>query len=1561
MAASTIHRVSILKKEIIHLGYDIKDHIINTIVDTKPSSTYAIITDTNIKKYGHLDEYSDGFLQVLAAKRPESRLLTYVVSPGEANKNRQTKAAIEDFLLENGCTRDTLIIAIGGGVIGDMIGFVAATFMRGVRVIQIPTTLLAMVDSSVGGKTAIDTPLGKNFIGAFWQPEYIFVDIKFLTTLPERQFINGMGEVIKTAAIWNEDEFTRLEEYSKTFLSVIRNRKPDTTVDLSPLLDHIIKLVLESIKVKAEVVSKDEREGGLRNLLNFGHTIGHAIEAILTPQALHGECVSIGAIKEAELARYLGILSPVAVARLSKSFASYGLPISLDDEIIKTKIDGKVCPVDQLLKLMAVDKKNDGSKKKVVLLKRIGECYEPRASYVNDDDLRFILTDEVIVSPFVENFPETVITPPGSKSISNRALILASLGKGACEIKNLLHSDDTEHMLNAIAQLNAADISWKNNGESIIVNGNGGKLTACSNELYLGNAGTASRFLTSVAILVSSSPENDSVVLTGNSRMKERPIGSLVNSLVENGVSIEYLGKTGSLPLKIKANNNFKGGRIELGATISSQYVSSILMCAPYAQNPVTLALVGGKPISELYIDMTISMMKSFGIEVTKSQTEPYTYHIPTGSYTNPPVYVVESDASSATYPLALSAMTGTTCTIPNIGSTSLQGDSRFATDVLEPMGCKVLQTETSTTVIGPTRGNLKPLPLIDMEPMTDAFLTASVVAAIATDDNGTKTNIVGIANQRVKECNRIKAMVEELSKFGVNSRELPDGIEISGVNINQLKNPGEEGVFTYDDHRVAMSFSLLAGFCDSGVLIQGRSCTSKTWPGWWDILSNKFNIKISGFEKNLKTKAKNIRKKKNGNKSIIIIGMRGAGKSTISKWIAETLGFKILDLDHYFESKLGDIKSWVESNGWPAFREKESEFFLEATELFSTDYVISTGGGIVEGEECRNLLNTYKDEGGIVLHLHRNIDETISFLNKDEVRPAYLEEISKVWERRKPLYQACSNYYFYSPHCSNDREFKLFRSSFSKFINKITGKIELNLNFGKSFFVCLTYEDLSEHLNKIEDISEGCTAIELRLDHLKDYSLEYVSDQLSLLRTYSSLPIIATIRTKEQGGKFPDEDFKKIESLIDLVFKMGIDILDLELSLPDGLLDSSMSRRGFTKVLGSHHDFSGKFKWDNIEWENKYNQAVNLDVDIIKFVGTATDFNDNFLLEIFREKHTAKPFIAINMGEKGKLSRVINSFLTPVTSSLLPFAAAPGQLDIKQINQYLSEIGGLEKKEFYVAGSPIGHSRSPALHNVCFKSLGLPHTFNVFETDDVDQLYSKIMTKPNLGGIAITIPLKLDILKYITELSTSAELIKAVNTVIPLGEGKFKGDNTDWVGIKESFYKSGFPEINNVNVAGLVVGAGGTSRAAIFALKSMGVKKIYILNRTVSKLVDIKNSFPEDYNIEVLQSVKDAKKAETVSLVVNCIPSDKPIDEFVLDCYKQILAKENVHSFDPVLLEAAYKPLVTSVMKLANDEFDWKVIPGTSMLVNQGIAQFKIWNGIAPSYKRAINAVNQN
>ena len=330
--------------------------------------------------------------------------------------------------------------------------------MRGVKFVQIPTTLLAMVDSSVGGKTAIDTPHGKNLIGSFWQPSYIFVDLAFLTSLPPREIANGMAEVVKTAAIWKDDDFADLESSAEQIMAAA-STKPTApgagrvASDRSTAQSLLLKVVTGSIYVKAHIVTIDERETGLRNLVNFGHTIGHAIEAVLTPAMLHGECVAIGIILEAEVARQLGVLSQVAVGRLTRCLQAYGLPVSMSDRRVTSLPASSGLGVERLLDIMKIDKKNSGPAKKIVLLSRIGKTYEEKATEVKDDVIRNVLCEAVTVRSAVPSKSPVVMATPGSKSISNRALILAALGKGTCRIRNLLHSVDTAVMMGALAEL----------------------------------------------------------------------------------------------------------------------------------------------------------------------------------------------------------------------------------------------------------------------------------------------------------------------------------------------------------------------------------------------------------------------------------------------------------------------------------------------------------------------------------------------------------------------------------------------------------------------------------------------------------------------------------------------------------------------------------------------------------------------------------------------------------------------------------------------------------------------------------------------------------------------------------------------------------------------------------------------------------------------------------------------------------------------------------------------------------------------------------------------------
>ncbi|KAM4066973.1 EPSP synthase (3-phosphoshikimate 1-carboxyvinyltransferase) domain-containing protein [Hirsutella rhossiliensis] len=1522
------------------------------------SSTYVLLTDTNL-----FQTYVPPFRDFFDANRGDgaTRLLTYAIPPGEASKCRETKAEIEDWMLSQQCTRDTVIIALGGGVIGDMIGYVAATFMRGVRFVQVPTTLLAMVDSSIGGKTAIDTPMGKNLVGAFWQPRRIYIDLDFLETLPAREFINGMAEVIKTAAIWDETEFTVLERSAADILACARSCSAGR---FRPIRDALKRVVISSARVKAEVVSKDEREGGLRNLLNFGHSIGHAIEAILTPQLLHGEAVAIGMVKEAELARFLGVLRPHAVARLAKCIAAYGLPTSLQDKRVVELTAGKQCHVEDMLRKMSVDKKNDGGQKKIVLLSAIGRTHEARASVVADRYIKLILSSSVSVTPGVPRGLNVTVTPPGSKSISNRALVLAALGSGRCRISNLLHSDDTEYMLSAIARLGGASYSWGDAGGVLEVQGRGGQLKASPDDLYIGNAGTASRFLTTVVALCSSTDVVKSTVLTGNSRMKMRPIGPLVDALRLNGVKIEYLGKENSLPLRIHAAGGLEGGVIELAATVSSQYVSSILMAAPYAKSPVTLRLVGGKPISQPYIDMTTSMMKSFGISVIKSTTEMDTYHIPQGAYQNPPEYTIESDASSATYPLAVAAITGTTCTVSNVGSQSLQGDARFAIEVLRPMGCSVTQSELSTMVTGPPAGTLKALPLVDMEPMTDAFLTASVLAAVA---NGT-TQINGIANQRVKECNRIEAMKDQLAKFGVECRELEDGIEVRGNSLIGLRAPDAQ-IHCYDDHRVAMSLSVLSLASPRPTIITERECVGKTWPGWWDTLSQPFQVSLDGVDNGTATQ-RAVAKTLGTQRTTFVVGMRGAGKTTAGQWMATLSGSKFIDLDQELERRCGKkITDMVNGpDGWEGFRRDELALLRDLVETQPHGHVFSCGGGVVETPEARELLQAHCRNGGHVVLVHRNIEQIVEYLTRDKTRPAYTNEVRQIYEKRKGWYDQCSNHVYYSPHTEAPvsgaeipEDFKLFVAS----IHGTSTHFEATVGKRQSFFVSLTFPDLSKARDEISRVVAEVDAVELRVDLLERQDPDSILEQVSVLRDVAQKPIIFTVRTEAQGGKFPDDDEDRRLALYCLGLRMGVDYLDVEVTADDHTLQVVSDLRGHVRIIASHHDPQGTLSWKNASWIPFYNRALQYGA-VIKLVGVARAIEDNFDLTSFKSKMLASqktPIIAINMGVAGKLSRILNGYLTPVSHPVLPFPAAPGQMSAAEIRQGLALLGEIEARKFYLFGKPISQSRSPALHNRLFQRMGLPHHYELLETDNVSDVRA-VLQAADFGGASVTIPLKRHVMELVDELTPAARLIGAVNTVTPLTTNvtddrqRFLGDNTDWKGIAYTLRQAGVLGRSSGSCA-MVVGSGGTTRAAVFALHSIGLRPVYVVGRDRSKVDALAADFPGDYDVRVVTGPSDVvEMTADLRVVISTIPADKPVDPMVKKLLSMTLARFTNPAQGRVLLEMAYQPRVTPVMQLAEEVDGWTVVSGLEVLTSQGCYQFEIWTGITPLFSDARDAV---
>ena len=312
-----------------------------TYADLPKASTAVIVTNTTV---GPL--YAARLQQALQGKYP--KIHTVVLPDGEAHKTWQTLNLIFDALLAHTCDRKTVLFALGGGVVGDMTGFAAASYMRGVPFVQVPTTLLAQVDSSVGGKTAINHPLGKNMIGAFYQPLKVVCDLDTLKTLPVRELSAGLAEVIKYGPIADLDFLNWIE----THIDALMARDPVA-------LAHAVK---RSCEIKAWVVGQDERESGLRAILNFGHTFGHAIESGLGyGEWLHGEAVGCGMVMAAHLSKQLGLVDAALVERLTTLIEKAGLPIK----------GPKLSEVDnagRYLELMQVDKKTEAGAIKFVVI-----------------------------------------------------------------------------------------------------------------------------------------------------------------------------------------------------------------------------------------------------------------------------------------------------------------------------------------------------------------------------------------------------------------------------------------------------------------------------------------------------------------------------------------------------------------------------------------------------------------------------------------------------------------------------------------------------------------------------------------------------------------------------------------------------------------------------------------------------------------------------------------------------------------------------------------------------------------------------------------------------------------------------------------------------------------------------------------------------------------------------------------------------------------------------------------------------------------------------------------
>lgn len=403
---------------------------------------------------------------------------------------------------------------------------------------------------------------------------------------------------------------------------------------------------------------------------------------------------------------------------------------------------------------------------------------------------------------------DAIIRVPGSKSYTNRALITAALADGTSTITNALFSDDTKYMAVSLNAL-GIPVEEEQDVQRFVIQGKNGIIPAKQANLFVGNAGTAMRFLTAMLTLGNGVYEID-----GIARMRQRPIQDLLDGLQQLGADAVSKYHNGCPPVMVQGEG-LPGGSARVKGDLSSQYFSALLMTAPYAKKDVFLEVTGDL-VSKRYVDMTIALMHQFGVSVNNDNYK--TFFVKSGQYYQAIPYEVEADASAASYFFAAAAITGGKVRVLGIGSRSLQGDIHFV-DALESMGCKVTMDDNWIEVRGNTLRGVD----IDMGDMPDVAQTLASVAVFAQG----KTRVRNVSNMRIKETDRITAVVNELRRMGISVMEYEDGFEIDP------SPPKPAEIETYDDHRMAMSFALI-GLRANGISIKNPECVSKTFPDYF-------------------------------------------------------------------------------------------------------------------------------------------------------------------------------------------------------------------------------------------------------------------------------------------------------------------------------------------------------------------------------------------------------------------------------------------------------------------------------------------------------------------------------------------------------------------------------------------------------------------------------------------------------------------------------------------------------------------------------------------------------
>jgi len=1461
----------------------------------------------------------------------------FILESLEEYKTIDTYNEILKFLFENKIDRSYYLIGLGGGIVGDITGFVASTYKRGMKLIHIPTTLLSMVDSSIGGKTGINNDYGKNMVGTFYKANNIIVDKTWLNTLPIEQKINGMAEIIKMALL----KGGKLYE-------LVNNSNPETWENL----DEMIRM---SGEAKVEIIENDLNETkGVRDILNLGHTFGHAHE--LSNEILHGYAISDGTIDELYYTNYY-----------------YGYPSNtfinnVKNLLIKWKLHDPKKPISYN-KMFYYYLENDKKNNKLITLKDIGN---PTIVEFNIEKIKLFKANFYRLRNFYNSknvFYEKnnfVVDLPSSKSETNRLLLIATFISYFINkkifLENILDSKDTKLMINSLDN----HIEKSNDNYALTINP---VPFIPKKYYYLGNSGTCVRFL--LPILAFSCKEE--ILLDCSEEMKKRPIEPLVKSLTDIGCIITYKENKDYLPLIIKPPNKILNS-VKIDGTLSSQYVTGLLIgyCYLYLQDyQIYEIILDGENTSSGFIEMTIDILNKFGFSIKKPKDDKIIL-INKWSEFYGPEYTIESDLSSASYLIAWSYINKFDLTLNNVKLNSTQPDFRILDKMSKYFGD--VNYEDNKMIFKPfEKVNIDTDEVIIDLDSSDTFLTWAIlfiVEKIQRKKNFiSKIIIENIENQDWKECKRITGLLDNLKKLDIilertkTGFNIPEIIEFNMMNALHSKDHIME---TFNDHRMAMSFSILA-MINRNVLIENPLCVDKTFPTYWELIQ-KIGVGIEPIRNII------------DNKKIILIGMPGCGKSTFGKILQEKLGFENVDLDKLITDEIGTpIHDIIERHGWTKFRDIESTKLYTLLNYSKEDFwrCISTGGGIVDNKISRDLI-----ENGIIIWIRRDLESIkTSLMEKNRKLPNTLENLMKY---RKKYYENLSDY-IYDNNGDEENFIKWFKVVFNN------NPIPIN-----STFLCKTNDIYEENISNI---------VELRGDLMENFGI----DKIQSTMINFNRQIIYTLRSEKEFGNFKLNTLYSKEFYEKLIFdaiKLGCRVIDVEINQyleNENFLQKIFSNKNNVQILSSVHekeDFSEikkniifkipkydllkfvipenclnkilklkKSSFSELDFgkttffENKNfcqkNILINENLEIqdpdfenekilklekssfseldfgkttffenknfckneilssnLDFEIQDPDFLNNKILKLKKSSFSKLDFgIWINFENEN--FRLKNNFLTPIRSSKFP-GTFSNQLNLFQYlkNKYLQNK---DTKFIFLFGSYIGQSPSSYIHNFVLKKTCRDEIYFNLETDNL-KIIQDVINEEYFYGASITMPFK-------ECLSEKNVTLGSINTILKC-ENKLEKINTDEMALKYSIEKINTKNINKI----YIFGTGGAAIGAINASLNYN-SEITIVGRNLEKINELKYKY-KDIKYEILSDNLELKLEDCI--VINCLPPSVSINKYLSDNVKYIDMTYGLHNFKNKLNYKNY-------------------ISGYEILYVQAAFQYMFWYNLEEKYTNKI------